>query len=867
MPKVLAITTAVAAVISVMAWPQDARAADAVEDRAYTIHDGGLIRSFKIATDELFIRSRTRRPEALRTAAAGAAEDMHRLAETLSRATGEEVELVLYEEGSPHNEYTRRVLTKRVLVRLAPTADPDALARTVSASARKAPAGSDLFIFEAKGTGSALALAEALRTTPGVISADPLLARLRQKKYTPNDPLFPTQWHLRNVGQNGATPGIDVNATNAWNTCRGSNVLIGIVDDGLQVTHPDLSPNVNTNIDHNWNYGDPQDPSPDHAVDFHGTSCGGLAAARGSNAVGVCGAAPEATLVGLRLVSAPASDVEEAEAFAHSNSLIHIKSNSWGPSDDGRTLEGPGPLAASALAEAARTGRGGKGTIFVWAGGNGAEYLDNANYDGYVNSIYTIGIGATDDRGYQATYSEPGACLIACTPSGDAGAGRQDVTTTDLAGEDGYNYSGTPGDLADKNYTKTFSGTSASCPIAAGVIALILQANANLGWRDVQEILIRTATKVNPGDADWTTNAAGFHFDPKYGAGLVNAAAAVALAGTWTNLGPQTNAFSAQMGLSIPIPDNSPTGITRTFDLNTADIRVEHVTLTVDITHSWRGDLSITLTSPAGAASRLAEEHFDPFADYPDWTFMTTHCWGENAKGTWQVQIADNEPMPDGVLNSIRLDVYGTGTADIHRVTASAGLHGAISPSGVVEVVTGTSTSFLMTTETYYYIANIYTNSVSIGGAFGMSSTNYTWFNLPTGGTIYVTFAPTLAAKGTPYWWLAFHKLTNAAWNVEETRDTDGDGSAAWEEYVAGTDPTNIASVFEITDVLPTPGAKAALRWTSVTNKLYAVHSTTNLPGVFHSVISNISATAPVNTWTSSLPIPERIFYRVEAQR
>jgi subtilisin family serine protease len=283
------------------------------------------------------------------------------------------------------------------------------------------------YLVETDEIGGALNLAEQLREQPGVLGADPVLARLRQKKWVPNDTLFSQQWHLQNAGQGGGTAGIDVNITDVWDTYRGSNILIGIVDDGLQLTHTDLFQNVNTTLDWDWNDGD-GDPSPVLSNDWHGTSCAGVAAARGHNGRGVSGAAPYATLVGYRLIGGEATDVMEASAMTTNNHLVHLKSNSWGPYDDG-VLEGPGPLTRAALSNAATTGRGGRGTILVWAGGNGLEEYDDSNYDGYANSIYTIAVAGLTDSGKQAWYSEPGANLVVTAPSS---GGSTDIITTDL---------------------------------------------------------------------------------------------------------------------------------------------------------------------------------------------------------------------------------------------------------------------------------------------------------------------------------------------------------------------------------------------------------------------------------------------------
>jgi subtilisin family serine protease len=158
----------------------------------------------------------------------------------------------------------------------------------------------------------------------------------------------------------------------------------------------------------------------------------------------------------------------------------------------------------AALADAVTLGRGGKGTVFLWAGGNGNYNGDDSNYDGWAASPYAIAVSAIGDDGEAAPYSEPGANILVCAPSN---GGTQGVTTTDITGSTGYN-AGTGSDYANGDYTNSFGGTSSATPAVAGVVALMLQANPNLGYRDVQEILMRSATTNDPNDGGWVTNGA-----------------------------------------------------------------------------------------------------------------------------------------------------------------------------------------------------------------------------------------------------------------------------------------------------------------------------------------------------------------------
>ena len=512
-------------------------------------------------------------------------------------------------------------------------------------------------ILAAAGPIPALEAMERLRAD-GHGTASVLLAAQRAKRALPNDSLIADQWHLKNSN----LARTHVNVETAWNFgasggVKGTGIRVGVVDDGLQTAHPDLSANVDTANHNDWNGGD-SDPNPG-AGDDHGTSCAGNVAARGNNALGVSGTAPEATLVGMRLISGSVTDAQEAEAMAWKNDLIQIKSNSWGPNDTGTLLEAPGALTKAAFQTAVTTGRGGRGTIILWAGGNGGDANDNSNYDGYANSIETIAIGATDSAGNRAYYSEPGANVVVCAPSSGA-APALGITTVDRTGSNGYN---TAASASGGDYADDFGGTSSATPTAAGIVALMLERNANLGWRDVQEILIRSAYKFKPTDAGWATNSAGFSFNHNFGAGLIDATAAVNMASTWTNLPTQVSETSLQSGLSVAVPDNNATGITRSFDFSASNLRVEHVTVRLSVTHTARGNLEIILTAPGGMTSRLAEVRPDSGDHYSSWTFSSVRHWGQDSRGTWSLTIADRSTTGNstgGTVTLAEVKIFGT---------------------------------------------------------------------------------------------------------------------------------------------------------------------------------------------------------------
>lgn len=612
------------------------------------IHDSGAERQFEIARDEHWVERRR--------------ELVKATPDQTASATGS-TQLVVYEKGKARNEFTRRIVTHRVLIRATIGADVKAIAARCGAAAHaRVPFTPDCFVLESTSSGGALELSRLLRTEAGIRQADVLLKRQRYKRLIPNDPYFGRQWHLQNTGQQGATTGADINVVSAWDRYRGQGVTIGIVDDGVQTAHPDLAANHVSALGIDINDND-NDPNPDPRNDSHGTAVAGVAAARGNNGVGVAGVAYEASLAGIRMIAAPTSDADEAKGLLHENGTIAIYNNSWGPNDSGDVLEAPGTLTTAALKQGAEGGRGGLGSIFAWAGGNGGENGDNSNYDGYANSIYTLAVGALTDTGARAEYSEPGANLVISAPAGGGNSRPQGTTTTDLTGKDGYNDSSGFGGINDANYTGDFGGTSSATPVVAGAVALLLQANPGLGWRDVQEILMRSATKTDPGNGDWINNAAGFQFNHNFGAGRVNVGAAIALATNWVNLGTAFSRTAEQTGLNVAIPDNDPAGVVRELVVTDA-LRLEHVTVTADIGHLRRGDLEITLIAPTGTESVLAEPHNDSAADYPSWRFMTVRNWGESPVGTWRVRIADRQTGSTGNLRSLRLELHGSDPND-----------------------------------------------------------------------------------------------------------------------------------------------------------------------------------------------------------
>ena len=563
--------------------------------------------------------------------------------------------IVLYPKGKIPTPENRRLATRRIHVRMDGSVTSAEIAKASYATSFKVPHYSinDLILTFPQPADTIIEL-EKIRKIAGVEYARPLLSKLSSRKSIPNDPRFAWSksnpnylWHLHNTGQNGSIVGIDANITDVWDNYRGRNITISVVDDGIQVDHEDLIANINTQIDHDWNDNTPNDPTPPNTSfsdDTHGTRVAGVIAARGNNGIGVTGAAPEASIVGLRILSAPTSSDIDAEALAWRTDLIDISNNSWGAPDTGETAYKIDPLVSTALRNGVRNGRQGKGTIYVWSAGNGRTDGDYANLDGYVNQPETIGIGAINHRGTSSYYSEYGSNIVISAPS-DNETNDPWITTTTLT--------------ADGTYTDRFGGTSSAAPLVSGVIALILESNPNLGWRDIQEILIRSARKVDKGSSGWVNNGAGFHFHHGYGAGMIDAKAAVNLAKLWANLEQQTSSNHSSPSINKNIPDNNLNGVVHTFNVTDNELRVEHVLLTLDVDHAFLGDLYVTLTSPDGTISILNDLSGGSENGYDDYPLLSVRHWGEKSNGTWTLKINDQVDGDTGILRNASLTIFG----------------------------------------------------------------------------------------------------------------------------------------------------------------------------------------------------------------
>lgn len=569
---------------------------------------------------------------------------------------------------------------------------------------------------------------------------------------TLTDPLVSQQWGLKNTAQTGFADsvgvantgalGTDINADPVYSTYGfgGSGVTVAVVDSGLEILHEDLAANVVPGG--SWDFANGT-TDPTNTIDTagdHGTMVSGLIA-MAQNGLGGVGVASKAQLKGFNFLNSdPAyiqSYADEIIALGGStaspnSSDVYIFNQSFGTSS---TVDYPMDSTLEAqYASGTNTLRGGKGALYVKSAGNGFKGFgsatctaakaigvscQNANFDPSNTLPYNIVVGALNAKGKRSSYSTAGSAIWVSTPGGEYGLNASvfgagyiaevyspamvtvdqsgcsnghaaSTETTSVFNQGGANLGGIN---ANCNYTNTMNGTSSAAPMMTGVIALMLEANPALTWREVKDILAKTSVKVDAtiapvtvmlgngnyvAEQGWVTNAAGFKFHNWYGFGAVNAAAAVEMARTYVSgsLGTFINSGWVNSGaLTLAIPDDSTAGqsVQLTVPLVGANkVEVVQVSVTtsapvgtglpcVNTTPGCTGDLAIELTSPSGTKSILKniQDGFDG-NNLAGMVLTSNAFYGENSNGTWTVKVLDGWSL-GGIhtLNNVKIRVYG----------------------------------------------------------------------------------------------------------------------------------------------------------------------------------------------------------------
>jgi subtilisin-like proprotein convertase family protein len=510
-----------------------------------------------------------------------------------------------------------------------------------------------------------------------------------------NNTLFGSQWYLSGIPfSRGLTSARDANVVDVWDEYDGSGVRIGVIDNFFDVDHPDLAGRFDLAASYDPKDVGASDIRPDDKYNVHGTIVASVIGADAVNGTGISGVAHGATLVGfvMRLYGTAASARPELTDLLSRQVNVDVTNNSWGFttafSDNFRLWTWA--EYGAAFEHVATEGRDGLGTVLVFAAGNDRQYAandptrdgDNTNYHNTTNSRFALTVAATDETGRVTDFSTPGASVFVAAPG-------RNMLTARIADNDGNRAN-------DFTYA---SGTSLAAPVVSGVVALMLEANPGLGYRDVQDILARSAVRIDPAAEGWTVNGAatwnggGFLVNSDVGFGLVDAHAAVRLAETWTLL--QTRANEAAILVDGTVSGSGALGegapLVFAFEAAAPDggFDLQWIEVDVDITHSAVGDLLVVLISPDGTESVLVDRpgNGNNARANLQFTLSSNQFWGEDVSGTWQLVVTDAGSRGSGAITDWNVRFFGTpGEDDVYVFTddfaALAGERALIADAG-----------------------------------------------------------------------------------------------------------------------------------------------------------------------------------------
>ena len=514
------------------------------------------------------------------------------------------------------------------------------------------------------------------------------------------DPLLASQWHILNNSNNPGTIKQDINLQSSlWNDVTGSGVKIAVVDTSIDYSHPDLQSNLD--LSNSCQFG--SSPSGGHA-----TSVAGIISGVKDNGIGISGVAPGSKIQGFNILDLPEDEIALAKWWTRAlstseegNESLDIFNMSLGYGVEASPISYDTTIESLTKA-GTESGRSGLGALYFKAAGNNFDSTkcsvtsyhsedlpcQGSALDPDNNIPYMMVVAALNADGTRASYSSSGANVLFSAPGGGDGAGI--VTTNDINIATSKN---APSDMDGyPGYTNSFAGTSAATPVTSGVAALVLQANQSLGWRDVRDILIRSADSVDtttssetstavvinsdgtvtraaaPGtkiilEHTWLTNSAGLKYHNYYGFGRINAVNAVKRAKVYTTNLPamvsatSTNSSAGAIADDISVPLSSllsaPAGVTT----------VESVQIKLTLSHPYISDLMVKLTSPSGTESILLTPRNALNTEIQNYelTLLSQTFYGENAAGSWQLQIYDthSDTYGTGTLHSWSMTIYG----------------------------------------------------------------------------------------------------------------------------------------------------------------------------------------------------------------
>jgi subtilisin family serine protease len=449
----------------------------------------------------------------------------------------------------------------------------------------------------------------------------------------------------------GATTVYGSNFTAAWRYATGTGVTVALIDDGFDPSVTKLFGNFSA-ASRNFGTGSGT-MLGEPAGGFHGTTTSGLIGDSGAGGLPV-GLAPNAIIEGVRVTFGNSPFSSFVQALQYAGTTASVINNSW--AFDGYGVGEPTNASFAtwytALQSAVQHGRNGLGAVVTFAAGNDRADANNVGLQPINSDPRVIAVAASDANGTVASYSDPGAGLLV--------AAIGDNVAVPLPGAQSYAYA---------------SGTSYAAPTVAAVTALMLSVNPSLGWRDVQEILAASAYAPAPSAAGFATNGAtdwnggGMHFSNDLGFGVIDANVAVNLARAWTEQSTSANLVTsvARQSKATSVAPGATVVSSLAFSGN---LRIQHVQVQIADTNILAANTKLVLISPDGTQSVLLNRTGEVAGvdetgglDLSGSVITSNAFWGENAAGTWKLQVQDIGGNVVGMLQNWSLDVWGDNAA------------------------------------------------------------------------------------------------------------------------------------------------------------------------------------------------------------
>jgi subtilisin family serine protease len=470
----------------------------------------------------------------------------------------------------------------------------------------------------------------------------------------------------------------------AWQEGRGSGVTVALVDDGFDPATTAQYGNFSTALSRSFASGGSAAVG-EPAGGFHGTTTSGLIGAAGQSGMPV-GIAPASTIIGVKVSFSACTLTSFVQAESYASLVSSVVNNSWAFNGFGNGEPADPAFAGwyASIQAAVRYGRGGLGSVVVFAGGNDRADRNDLALQPVTADYRAIAVAASDPNGTIASYSNPGAAILV-SAIGNAVV----VPATGGSG------------------ALTESGTSYAAPTVAGIVALMLSVNPLLGWRDVQEILADSAYAPMPSAGSFAGNAAtrwnggGMHVSTDFGFGVVDAGVAVNLARAWSLRSTSANLANQSAVRAVPIAVPVGGSASSTLML-TANLRVQHVQVTIDDTNLPVAATRLVLISPGGTQSVLLEYAgcvggIDRTGglDLSGDVITSNAFWGEMAAGSWVLQLQDSGGRALGVVRDWRLTVLGDAasvatplvyTPEFARLAAGDPARAVVTPRGATTI-------------------------------------------------------------------------------------------------------------------------------------------------------------------------------------